>query len=350
MKLSVDLVIEAMYTSPSRFRTQNLLEDPFAISSLSIASISWIITLGGAISAQSSGKSFPRFTWWGIGYQFMLLCFMNILYLYDMVEYYRTFLASAIGIAFLYSTNSANNLVYSTQSQMAAASAGVILLSIINFIWVFYYGADNGSPVNRWIDSFSVKGIRPSAYEITLLKTRRRSQRLNKTYPAGSWVAQTGAASKTEIPDPISRSKSDNLDGLYSSKLPENHISSTALGAFENTALPFTDRTDHSVHEQEHDPHTYMSSTTNGYTDTTMGGTSVLYSEVGDDHFQFRAKALYGYKADESDAYEISFDQGEFLKVSDIEGRWWKAKRANGQVGIIPSNYVQLIDDEFVDM
>lgn len=93
---------------------------------------------------------------------------------------------------------------------------------------------------------------------------------------------------------------------------------------------------------------TFMTETSNGNTDTTMGGTLELYSDAGEESFPYTAQTLYRYQADENDAYEISFEQGEILKVSDIEGRWWKAKRSNGETGIIPSNYVKLIEDNII--
>ncbi|QLQ79092.1 hypothetical protein HG537_0B04400 [Torulaspora globosa] len=307
------------------FRPSNLFSDPFAISSISICFLSWIIAFVGCITTASGNQSFPRFTWWGIVYELMILCMMITFYCFNVVDYYKTFLTGAFAVAFIYTTNSATILVYGDGSKKAAASAGVILLSIVNLIWIFYFGSDNGSPTNRWIDSFSLRGIRPSPYEDAFLRARRRSV---------GRALQSGPKSN--------RYTSDNF---YPENLPQNYVSSTALAGFENTDPAYSSNVQ--VNNADNNAgNTFVTDSTNANTDTTMSGTLELYSDAGDESFPYTAKTLYSYQADAGDAYEISFEQGEILKVSDIEGRWWKAKRANGETGIIPSNYVQLVDND----
>ena len=306
------------------FSFGNLVGDPFAISTLSISTIAWLITLGGGIAT----KKMPHFSWWGIAFQFvMMVCFV-VIYLWDLVDYYRGFLAAGVGVAFVYSTNSCSQLIYQEEPQQAAGSAGFMMLSIVNMIWMFYFGADNAAPANRWIDSFSIRGIRASQVESSLALAR----------------SQKAVAS----PQPAATAFYGGLEG-HSQK----YVSSTALNGFENTdphtstafALGPEGPTQRNL--DTHGTSTYVTDTTNGNTETTMGDTLGLYSDMGDElvNFPYTAKALYAYEADASDAYEISFQQGEILRVGDIEGRWWKAKKANGETGIIPSNYVELVDD-----
>ncbi|CAM9024571.1 hypothetical protein WICANDRAFT_35226 [Wickerhamomyces anomalus NRRL Y-366-8] len=306
-------------SSRSNFQFSNISTDPFAISTISIALISWIIAFGGAIAAslvKDPNNSFPNFSWWGIVFELVLLIMLFCFYTFDLIDQYKIFLTSAFGIAFVYTTNSATSLVYSSGSGKAAASAGVILLSMVNLIWVFYYGGDNTSPVNQWIDSFSLRGPRSSNNPFA------HHNQLHGNYNGFG----------------VSNNNVDDYRGSTVSN--QRFVSSTRLNGLENLSERNTDTNNTPMYEniipENHDDN-------NDNINTNISNEQFDTNLMIDD-FPYTARALYSYESSPEDENEISFEKGEILKVNDIHSRWWQAKRSNGEIGICPSNYVELIE------
>ncbi|CAO3610645.1 unnamed protein product [Cunninghamella echinulata] len=55
--------------------------------------------------------------------------------------------------------------------------------------------------------------------------------------------------------------------------------------------------------------------------------------------YKERVEALHDYQASPDDPNELSFTRGEVLEIVDRRGNWWQARKSDGTVGIIPSNY-----------
>lgn len=234
------------------------------------------------------------------------------------VNPYRLVILAALATTTVYTTNSTNNFVYLSSPSTAAAAAGYMLLSIINIIWMFYYGTTDEVRLHALIDSYSGKKPVPfySQPSQPLDAVGRQSNPfMNQTLPrhgslrAGSIAQHQG---------------NNTLQSGYSQT-----FMAAPLGAFENSS------------DVNNTPKEL------GYIKghESMAETTVSDVPATPTVYPYRARAVYPYKANPSDANEISFEKGEIMEVSDISGKWWQARRTNGQVGICPSNYVVLEKD-----
>jgi len=72
----------------------------------------------------------------------------------------------------------------------------------------------------------------------------------------------------------------------------------------------------------------------------TGGGGASNASAAGN---RAKAQAMYNYKGSEGDPHELTFAKGEVFEVVDQTGKWWEVVNKEGEVGIVPSNYVRLM-------
>ncbi|KAI8993433.1 hypothetical protein BDB01DRAFT_902960 [Pilobolus umbonatus] len=55
--------------------------------------------------------------------------------------------------------------------------------------------------------------------------------------------------------------------------------------------------------------------------------------------YKIKVQALHEYEGCAQDPNELSFEKGEIMDIIDNKGNWWQARKHNGSIGIIPSNY-----------
>lgn len=303
------------------FKISNFVGDPFAMATVSFGVIAWIVAIAGG--AASTQKDFPRFTWWGLVYEIVLVITIFVLYVYNTIELYKFTLVGFLSVAFLYTTNSTNNLIYnSLSSGNLCCAAGCILLSMLNILWILYFGGHPESPTNQFIDSFSV-----------------RNNGFHGAVPAGEYKEEEFAVPRSGSNNyNYNAANSANDDGrLQNTNTKSAYMSSLQLNGLENLL-------NSNVHNTGTNTGTNAASVRNSTRNTVYNLQDANAFGMPAGVFRYKAQALYSYDANPEDINEISFVKDEILEVDDIDGKWWQARRSNGQVGICPSNYVKLLN------
>ncbi|KAK1758017.1 hypothetical protein QBC47DRAFT_132207 [Echria macrotheca] len=285
-----------------RMSLGNVIGDPFALATISIAALAWIIAFFGSIFAHIQTRpTFPLFTWWTVVFYFFAIIGIMIVVASDATQTYHVAIVGYLGAGLILSTSSVNGLIYSNNAAREAASAGFILLAMVTVVWIFYFGSAPNAVPRAYIDSFALAKESSSGNRNTMGGSYGigRPETSTSVQPPQMYTAQLNGL---ENPSPV---------GGMTSTLRN----STVAPAF--AAAPVAAKPGPSA---------------------TGDGEIVPPTE-----YPYRAKAIYSYEANPDDANEISFSKHEILEVSDVSGRWWQARKENGQTGIAPSNYLILL-------
>lgn len=229
-------------------------------------------------------------------------------------------------------TSSVNSLVYSKDAAREAAAAGFILLSMVvvcccvpttpytllscllkalrililsctQLVWTLYFGSTPSATPRAFLDSFA------------LTKESAHMQRQTMSNYGSGMGMGMGRPETSNSVQPPQMYTSAQLNGFEN---PSPVGGASQMGGGRNSQLP-------------------------GFGPAQIKVTGPDAQVIAPTEYPYRAKAIYSYNADPKDGNEISFKLDEILEVSDVSGRWWQARNEQGQTGIAPSNYLELL-------
>lgn len=269
--------MKGLQKKQSYFDISYLIDDIFLLGTVVFAFIGWVVTVISLIVSNARELDLPYYSWWIIVYQFFIIfCVISVI-LSNSGNTYRIALVGLITVALFSQALLCDSILYYPKPSLRGIASGSIFLSIVDILWILYYGTSNDSIYHLWTNSYiseSSENIEKFICKISSDKAINSNDNIAETYPAN------------------------------------NHVVTT-----------------YTTHE--HRPLNFL--------DTTVNSTSVQRE------YPHKVKAIYSYNANPDDPREISFHKDEILEICDITGKWWQARKHDGTIGIIPSNYVQLL-------
>jgi len=206
--------------------------------------------------------------------------------------------------------------IFASTSSQLALGAGWLLIAVVDILWLAYFTSEDDAFFVALFDS----GARASFARPALgLNPRQARQAHNPSARGSNAMSNNGAAI--------------SYTGAYSNNLGSQGLKSASLGHGSlGGHLGGGGGGDLSVHDE------------GARRSPTIGGESLLDGNGGGgQEYALKARALYSYTASPDDPNEISFAKGEILDIVDNSGKWWQARKADGNTrGIVPSNYLVL--------
>ncbi|TFK26697.1 hypothetical protein FA15DRAFT_667176 [Coprinopsis marcescibilis] len=301
--------------------------------------IAWFIVFISQAISTARGAN-PQSLWFAVFLELFLI--LGVLYTLatDSVDLNRLTISVFGAIAIVYSIEGVNFGIYSPPSAANAVAAGWFILAIVNILWVLYFTAEADSLTLHVFNSLGTGGLSgPGRRRRTRTQSSMHMPSTNGGYTGnygGGGIGNTdpydtklgGSGYGSGIPAVHSQ---PSFPSMRDAAATQSISGNTGAGSVHNAP------SGGSLNGNDNGPSSPLMA------GVGAGNTSAQEPLNTSEVYAYKAKALYAYSANPDDANEISFSKGEILDVLDKQGKWWQAKKADGSVGIAPSNYLQLI-------
>ncbi|KAI8581419.1 hypothetical protein K450DRAFT_279191 [Umbelopsis ramanniana AG] len=256
-----------------------LTTNPVLLGSSLLLVIGWAVAFCGLCISQ--GLVF-NLSWWFIIYQFMIMMFVFIVIVTSSIAQYRLVVLTFLALSLSYCTGEISKYLHTELSTSAAITTGYIFIAIVQFLWVFIFGSTENSKLGSVIDNLTLHAqVMPTAAVAAPAMVQ------TKTYATPAYSPPRGNGSQTTLQQ-------------------QQSIKHTSYVSNSNQSAP-------------------------------DGENTVVVSPNAE--YPLDVVALHSYDANPDDPNELSFTKGDVLQVHDKRGNWWQARKADGSVGIVPSNY-----------
>ncbi|KAN0065219.1 Transmembrane osmosensor [Thecaphora frezii] len=334
--------------APAGFDIGLLFSHKLILATFALAFVGWFVAFIGQIVAEI-GVGRQGSLWFAIFLEFFLIAGMTISVITDSLAMARLQLVAFDAVALVYAVSGVDHGIYADHTSLHAIAAGYFLMTISNLIWLLYLTSEDDSPVFALLNSTNQGLGSPGGRGGSRYGGSAPGMRVGGAMGNGSAFAggfQGGAGSGGYQP----------AYGHSPSAADITTANGTGLGTSKPTQTP-------SMRSRQAGDTVLGgagAASAVGGANSDLGGSASVAShgnlapgspsvgsrrdgEGGQPDYGYRARALYAYQANADDPTEISFSKGEVLDIVDNSGKWWQAKKSNGETGIVPSNYMQLL-------
>ncbi|TFK56789.1 hypothetical protein OE88DRAFT_1721898 [Heliocybe sulcata] len=312
-----------------------------------LAVVGWFVAfISQAIANASFGHNAVGVLWFAIFLQLFLILGVLHTLASDSISMHRFQISVFGAVAIVFAVQGVNMGIFTGSSSLDAMAAGWLILAVVDILWVLYFTSEEDSLALHLFNSFGTGGLTPPSRR---RRTRTPSAHMaggngyNAGYAGGGIGYDTKMGGNSFAGGPGIRSQNSINAGSMEGGATRSITANTGPESLRNAPAGGAGSIN-----GDNQP---------GATSPLMGGNAGIGAGGGmgspsgsgnpvdgaAENFAYKAKALYAYTASPDDPNEISFAKGEIMDILDKQGKWWQAKKADGAVGIAPSNYLQII-------